>query len=142
MRRGFTLAEILIVLSITILLLGASFPIFTNLQSLRTTDAVKFEAIQSLRYAQAQAVAGVGNTASGFYGTGTSYTLYQGADYVSRVINQDQIINLPDDYSFAVPIDVNFQQKTGVPASAKVINIKHLDSTAAVININVEGLIY
>jgi prepilin-type N-terminal cleavage/methylation domain-containing protein len=67
MSRGFTLIELLIVIAITIILAGVSFPIYGNLQVGARLNESSSLLVQSLRIARERSVSGYNNSDHGVY---------------------------------------------------------------------------
>lgn len=143
MRPGFTLIEILIVISIVAIMAAVSFPFYNLFQGFSSTEAVTFEIKESLRTAEINARSGQDNTNFGVYFSSGQYTLYQGANYGARTPSLDKTFSLPGNIAVTGAADVNFTKNTGRPNTAMTISIINTDTqTLSTININALGLIY
>ena len=143
MRHGFTLIEILIVMSIVVIMAAVSFPFYNLFQGFSATEAVTFEIKENLRAAQIKARSGESNTNFGLYFSAGQYTLYQGANYAGRTPSADQSFSLPANINIAGAADINFTKNTGLPAAAVSLTVTNTDTQSeSAIAINSLGLIY
>ncbi|MFA5076072.1 MAG: type II secretion system protein [Patescibacteria group bacterium] len=142
-KTGFTLIEVLVVTTISVILLGVVLSFYSYFLIFNTLDAARQEVLQNIRLAQTLAQTGSADNNYGVYFGSTTYTVYQGSSYVSRVPNQDQVFSLADDVQATGLTEINFTKKTGLPSvngTLILTNAKSLKS--AQININQLGLIY
>lgn len=102
--KGFTIIEILAVLAILGLLAVSSV---VALSALRGGSDLQAEARgfqRVLELAKSKTIASEGDTRYGVYATSTSphrYILFQGNDYASRVVAEDEVYKLRDAVEFA-----------------------------------------
>ncbi|MCD4694166.1 prepilin-type N-terminal cleavage/methylation domain-containing protein [bacterium] len=136
MSRGFTLIELLIVIAITIILAGVSFPIYGNLQVGARLNESSSLLVQSLRIARERSVSGYNNSDHGVYflkdaqGDRDEYILYQGSSYVTRNSSYDYPVLLKRGLDLSFPgdvnnYDINFSQGVGYPFNFGSINLAH-----------------
>ena len=150
--RGFTLVELLIVMSITLILVFASAPIYGSLQVKAQLDETTAQTIQTLRTARENSVARYHNSAHGVYfdinaGGNDNYILYQGDSYATRDADYDRTNILESVLSFAnvdlvltgTGIDINFSEGLGKPNNIGSLNLTHDIEGAATISVNSFG---
>lgn len=143
MPRGFTMIEILIVVSIVVIMAAVSFPFYNLFQGFSATESVTFEIKESLRSAELNALSGQNNTNFGLYFSSGQYTLYQGANYAARTPSADQTFSLPANIAVTGATDVNFAKNTGRPNAAVTITVTNTDTQSeSTVSINSIGLIY
>lgn len=143
MRRAFTLIEILITSSIIIILAAVSFPLYNLFQGFSATEAVAFEIKESVRTAETNARSGQNNSNFGIYFSSGQYIVYQGANYAGRTPSADQSFSLPSNIIISNATEINFQHRTGLPATSAIVTITNTDTqTQSTIFINSLGLIY
>jgi prepilin-type N-terminal cleavage/methylation domain-containing protein len=154
MLRGFTLLEILIVISITLILALASFSFFGSSYTSAQLNESTTNIIQSLRLAQEKSIARLNNNQSGVYfiinpNGKDEYIVYQGQSYANRIEMYDQKNVLDDSLSLEVSgftltgtnVDINFSTATGVPNNIGTINLKNDSGTTKAIKINALGMV-
>jgi Tfp pilus assembly protein FimT len=97
--KSFTLVEILIVIGILAILVAMAFPTFRSFRAESDLNDSAGKIISTLRVAQSKTLASEGASQWGVYfSTSTvphQYTLFQGANYASRVTSSDEIYDLP-----------------------------------------------
>jgi type II secretory pathway pseudopilin PulG len=120
--KSFTLIEILIVIGILIILITIFFPTFRSFRTESNLNNSVEQIINTLRLVQGKTLASDGASQWGIYfSTSTiphQYTLFQGADYASRIASSDEIYNLPEsveiyDINLAAGAEVVFDRLIG-----------------------------
>jgi prepilin-type N-terminal cleavage/methylation domain-containing protein len=136
--KGFTLIELLVTIAISGLLVVVAIPIYGNLQvsaQLREESSLIVQAIRSTRE---QSVAGYNNAAHGVYfhidpAGPDSYTTYEGASYLGRIISGDRTKTIHSTLSFQNSsftlsegdIDINFSKSVGEPNNIGTLILHH-----------------
>lgn len=143
MRRGFTLAELLVVIGITLIVSAVSIPLYSYFQGFQTLESARENVLAQVQQARLRAVAGLSQSNHGLYFDNDSYTLYQGDSYASRDQGEDESYQLPDNIVFSGLNEINFIQKTGVPSSEGILVLTNtVNNEIREINIRSNGLIY
>jgi prepilin-type N-terminal cleavage/methylation domain-containing protein len=129
-QSGFTVLELLIVLTITITLAASVAPLYGNLQVSSQLNEESAQLLQAMRVARARAVARLNNSGHGVRldTTTNSYTLYQGASYALRDATYDRKITLPSAITLATSLsgaEVNFSKGLGVPTTTGTTTLTH-----------------
>lgn len=122
-KKGFTLIEILIVLTIVVLLAAASYPIYSNFYRLSSVEAAKNEVVQNLRIAREYATSSKNNSSAGIYFFGHEYTIFSGGSYLSRDQNYDMNFSINDNMVFGGDLEVVFQKINGQVSEEKDVQI-------------------
>jgi prepilin-type N-terminal cleavage/methylation domain-containing protein len=144
MQKGFTIVELLIVISIILLLAMASFPIYGNLQASSQLDENTSVLIQTLRTARVNSIARVNNSHYGVKLFNNYYVLYQGSTYESRDSSFDRRIDLGSVLRLSWTLssdDINFSAGNGTPDKIGTIILIHEITGNKVISINTAGMI-
>jgi len=144
--HGFTLMEMLIVVSVLLILVGASSPLYTNFQVSSQLNENVSQIIQTLRTAREKSAARTDNSSYGvkFKISDNQYVLYQGSAYDSRTSSYDRETALPNALSLSLSLkasgvdttDVNFSKGLGVPNATGTITVTHNVRGSKTININ------
>lgn len=140
---GFTFMELMLGLALMVIMLGASYPIYTSFQTFRVLDTAKEEMIIIIRLAHARALAGEGNANHGVSFGPQQYTLYRGPSYAQRTVSFDQVLTLPEEIQLSGLGEVNFALGTGWPSATGSITLTHdINTVVDTITINSEGFVY
>lgn len=129
--RAITLVEVLIVVAISLVLVTAATPIYSNIQVSTQVDDAASQIIQTIRIARGRAIARVNNASHGVYFDATAkppaYTLYQGDSYALRnsIFDRTTKLDPPFQMSSTFPAsDVNFSKGAGT-STAGTITLIH-----------------
>lgn len=152
MKKGFTLIEFLIVISIMLILALVALSMFDRLYSSTQLNENALQIIQTLRIARERSIAGYNNSAHGVFLTLTNpykYVIYQGNSYATRNSSFDREVFLDQTLSFSASdlvltggeIDINFFQSSGIPNNIGTIIITQNSIASRLIKINSIGLI-
>lgn len=140
--EGFTLLEILIVMTLLIFIAGLA--LVYSLDSFKITN---FRSDQSqllgvLLKARSQAMANINQKPHGVYleASTTKYTLFQGANYVSRDTALDIVFSGNSAYSLGGATSTVFSQLSGTTSPATITINDHIHSIYTIC-INSEGQI-
>lgn len=136
-KTGFSVIELLIVISITLLLMAVAVPIYGNFQSSSYLNERTVEIIQTVRTARARSLARVNDKPHGvFFDIDPSgpdkFILYQGSAYSSRDINYDRTVTLEGSLALLTTLtgnEINFSRGLGEP---NIVETKYVVLTNAV----------
>jgi prepilin-type N-terminal cleavage/methylation domain-containing protein len=147
-KNGFTLVEILIVISLTVILAAASFPIYSNLQlhTRASEESTRIERVMIM--ARETARGGRDDSNFGIYFNSVqspnTYTYYKGTSYATRDESLDQVYRFESTTLAAATTwpgnEVNFHRGTGLPDQAGSITLKQFDQDVKIISINELGI--
>ncbi len=120
---GFTLVEILIVISIFIILAAVSIPIYSNWQNSTVLHASTVTIKEALELVKARSKAGYNNISHGVYfdvnaSSSDAFTIYQGSNYLSREPAHDLITELDEVLNLTTSLadnEINYSKGLGRP---------------------------
>jgi len=139
--KGFTLAELLVVIALIGISAAAFIPLSRALQNKNDITSVADIISQNLRRAQALSQSVDGDTTWGVHFQTGSVTLFQGPNYIGRNINFDEVFSISPKVNFTGGIqEVVYSKLKGEPNSTGNINIS-LNSETKNININAKGIL-
>jgi prepilin-type N-terminal cleavage/methylation domain-containing protein len=135
-KRGVTIVEIIIVVSITLILAAAAAPIYGNLQVSGQLNENAAQITQTVRTARGRSISRFHNAAHGVYFEKRSapekdrYTLYQGPSYAGRDAAYDRVVELARALTLSLPgeattYDIHFSQGLGNPTNYGTITLTH-----------------
>lgn len=91
--QGFTLVEIVIVIGIIGLLATISTSVYSSFKSHENLEIVTTSVVEAIRYAQASAHSGKGDSNWGVEILANSIVIFKGISYASRDITADQMLD-------------------------------------------------
>ncbi|KKU48578.1 hypothetical protein A3H10_03615 [Candidatus Uhrbacteria bacterium RIFCSPLOWO2_12_FULL_46_10] len=151
-KTGFSIIELLIVVSITLLLMAVAIPIYGNFQSSSYLNERTAEIVQTVRTAQARSLARVNNKPHGVFfdidpNGPDRFILYQGPAYLGRGAEDtdfDRTVTLEDSLSLLTTLtgdDINFSRGLGEPSTTGDITLTNALGKSTVITINSLGMV-
>jgi len=131
-RRGFTLVEILVVLCVMFILLGAVVIISFNFIKNREIAVVSETMVSYLRAAEQRALASEGNTSHGVSVAGGNLTLFRGASFANKVAGYNTVLPYPSYITITGFTEVVFAKQTGAPSFTGAITVNNGIRTATI----------
>jgi Tfp pilus assembly protein FimT len=120
MKKGITLAELLISVAIAGILIGISVAAFVNLSNTDQILGASQEILSELRQARSQAVESLADSAYGVHFTSSSVTLFAGTTYQSGAAG-NAVLPLPSNITIsASPTDFVFSKISGTTTSGTI----------------------
>lgn len=148
MHRGFTIIEIVIVVSFLFVLVLAAVPFFQSFSVSHQLETNTQEILNALRRAQGAAMASKENSKFGVYfttGTPASYTFFRGDSYATRDTEYDEVYTLPQTLSLSLNLggsqEVVFGKLKGIPSVTGTVTLTSVNNETRVLNINQVGRI-
>lgn len=155
-RRGFTLIEILLVVTLTLVMAGLLAPILFDALSRGDARSYALQAVDSLREAQSSTMSGRANSRYGVHFEQGKLVMFQGATYSAVDTN-----NLTQSFSGRATIasvtfspggactvatgvgncDIHFARVRGTPTETGSVVITDLTGQSRTVTINAVGLI-
>jgi prepilin-type N-terminal cleavage/methylation domain-containing protein len=139
-QAGFTLLEVLLVVTMIGMLSAFSYPVYNNLFIKNDYNIATTTVVQSLRRAQMLSQSTDGDLPWGVYLQSGSVTIFQGTSYVGvRDKSRDEVFSVSTAISFADgDTEVVFNEFTGDLPAAKTIRLK-ITSTGEFRDVMVNG---
>lgn len=147
--KGFTLVELIIAMTIMLILVVASIPVYQNLNVVASKDDVTNQLVASLRLARLQAISRLNfcmpqascDAGHGIYiatdASGNAYyTLYQGGSYVGRYSQFDRTTVLDRIFALsttAVGNDIHFSKSLGATTLATTTLVHQTAGTSFIV---------
>ncbi len=146
--RGLSALELVLVIGITFLVVGAAIPLSSALQRSSQLNENTTQIIQTLRIAKMRAQEGLNNSSHGVYfeinaGGQDRVILYQGASFATRVPSYDRTRELGEALSLSTTLagsEVNFSKGFGTPTSTGTVVITHAVQGTRTISVNGLGM--
>jgi len=120
-KAGFTLVELMLVVSLMVLLGVLVFPISVSFYQTQIINDVQAGLTASLRESQMLAISGKDDSSFGVYLQDGSYTLFTGESYLGRDENKDEIVSIAPNVSVDGPTEIIFSQLTGLPNVSETV---------------------
>src|SRR3989338_1847 len=134
--RGFTLLEILLVISLIAALAAISVPVNQGWQQKNDLDIAVNTFVQNSRRAQTLAQGMASDTSWGVLVATSTLVLFQGASYAARASSTDEITDFGSDISVSGAAEIVFAKFTGFPAAATTTTLSISADETHTITIN------
>lgn len=144
MKKGVTLIELLISISIMVILAAAAVPIYGNLQVSSQMNENKALITQTIRIARQNSISRVNDSASGVKFFSDHLVLYQGSSYDIRSVAYDRVIPFDSALSLTTSLvsnEVNFSRESGLPDNIGEVVLTHTIGDVETITINKFGIV-
>jgi len=140
LSQGFSLIEMLIVISIIGIIGAVSLSTYVEIKEVYNSEQAKGIVIDLLREASLRAKVLDGDSNWGVYVRQEEVTLFRGEDYDSRDEDFDRRVDLPESVSVGGLVEVVYQKFLGMPNDSGVITFTNNYETQQII-IHNSGLI-
>lgn len=137
--EGVTLIEIIVVVAIAGILLGAGIPLTWDFYMQSELRAERSNAVAYLRAARTRAMSNKGETAHGVAAAGDNFVIFEGPSYAGRNVSRDQLFPRSPGIIATGTTEVVFAQLSGRAASSTMLFAS--SSGGAAVRVNSEGLI-
>lgn len=141
MKKGFTILEMLLVLTIVAFLAGVSAPIYMSFQARNELNVATTILVQSLRRAQTLSRAMENDETWGVYLDGSDLTIFNGASYSARNTEYDEIFSVGPLIYFSGNSEIVFDLSTGETSDTGDIIINSNNNETRTITINAKGMV-
>jgi len=111
--KGFTLLEMIFVIALAGIFVGATFPLGQTYLQRGNLDAAVREFASTARYAQMRSQAGLYDAAWGVKVSTGQVILFQGATYATRTATYDQAVSIPASFVVSGTSEFDFAKRTG-----------------------------
>lgn len=136
---GVTLIEIIVVIAIAGILLGAGIPLTWDFYIQSELRAERSNAVAYLRAARTRGVSNKGETAHGVAVTADNFVIFEGPSYASRNVSRDQLFPRSPGIVATGTTEIVFAQLSGRTASSTLLLVS--SSGGAAVRVNSEGLV-
>jgi prepilin-type N-terminal cleavage/methylation domain-containing protein len=136
--RGFTLLEVMIVVAILAVVMGATVSSGFNFYTNQSLNGERDGLVSLLRHARGRAMNNTNQSSHGVYvSTSTNqYILFQGASYASRATDYDLPFPKSPSITFTGPAEILFAALTGTSSASGTIT---LSGNAGSVSVFVNG---
>lgn len=141
-NRGYTIIEILLVLSLIAAIAGIGVPIYQRFQITTNLDIASNTLSQYLKKSQALSQSSDGDSTWGVHINDSIITLFKGASYGLRDVNYDEIFDMTDCITSAGEQEIVFAKLSGEILNDAVITLNSCIGKTNIININTKGIVY
>jgi type II secretory pathway component PulJ len=141
--HGFTLIEVLIIVSLTIILGTLTAIFYTRFLSQSNVSNVRDQLISEIRKAQFYSMMSRKSNTSGWgvHNGGSKITLFQGASYAGRNAGLDESISVASSITISGFTDIIYTRVTGLPTpSTATIVLTGPNNLTKQIQINGQGV--
>lgn len=139
--RGFTLLEVLLVISLISFIGALGAPYFLSFQTKSDLDLTALTVAHNLRRAQLLSQGVDGDSPWGVYVQNGSITLFRGLTYATRNQTYDQIIEIAPTLSVSGLQEVVFSKLHGEPTSTGTITLDSTINQSKSLTINSKGMV-
>lgn len=140
-KNGFTLIELILVISLIALLSGLSLSVFSRTQTKNDLNVAISSFASISRNAQIKARLSIQDDGWGVKIEQSKITLFKGNNFMSRDQSQDQITKISPNISISGINELSFAKITGLPSTSGTIVISELYGQDFNINIANNGVI-
>ena len=140
-KNGFTLIELILVISLIALLSGLSLSVFSRTQTKNDLNVAISSFASISRNAQIKARLSIQDDGWGVKIEQSKITLFKGNNFMSRDQSQDQITKISPNISISGINELSFAKITGLPSTSGTLVISELYGQDFNINIANNGVI-
>jgi len=141
MKKGFTLLEMLLTITIIAVLGGISAPIYMSFLARNDLSVTSTIVVQSLRRAQTQSKNMVNDSDWGVYMADQVLTIFSGSAYSLRTVAFDEKFDIAPTISFSGVTEVVFARFTGDTSDDGDIILNSNNNETRTITINQKGMV-
>ena len=114
--RGFTIFEVLIVIALGILLVALTLPVGVRFYQAQVVDETTTEVLGALVGAARESRLGKNDHAFGVKFFSDHYVVFEGDQYASRIITEDQTVQFPGGTIIGIlNPEIDFAKVSGIP---------------------------
>lgn len=140
-RMGFTLFEMLLVVTVLSLLLGIGIPIYLTFQSRNEVAIAAHTAVESLRRASLLAEGMEGDSSWGSLATTSRIIVFKGSGFSTRDPSFDEFFDISPSVSISGTAEFVFEKFTGMPLTAGITTFTSVNGETREVNVNTKGTI-
>ena len=141
LRRGFTLPEMLLSVSLLAIIGGMIIPSYHTFLVRNDLDIAVTTLVHNLRQAQSLSQSSDGDMTWGVHVGVGSILVYKGASYILRDSNFDQNTQIPKSIVPTGIIDITFSKVIGLPSATGTFMLTSQANEKRTITINEKGMV-
>jgi len=141
MKKGFTLLEVILTITLIFLIASIGAPILRNAQIKNDLDVAINTTVQSLRRVQFLARAVDGDISWGVRINTGEIIVFRGTNFLTRNTAFDEVFKISDTISLSGINEIVFSKFTGEPQIFGSITFTSIDNEVRIINLNQKGTI-
>ncbi len=132
-RAGFTMLEMLVVISIFIVIAGLSFPPLSRFYTSQQVVDTRNQVVEAVRTAQARSMAQVRGMSHGVFFEQHQFTLFQGPSFANRSTTLDIVFRVTESIDLTATFpesQILFLRGQQMPQATGTIMISHVNGRA------------
>lgn len=130
--KGFTLLEVLLVISILALIAGFAIPLSQQFQRKTDLENAIIHTVQALRSTLGKSTAIEENSSWGVYAQLGGLTIFQGVDFLTRDPSFDETLPFPPTVQPSGTTEFVFQKLSGEPLSAGTLTLSSFSDSHSI----------
>jgi prepilin-type N-terminal cleavage/methylation domain-containing protein len=140
-RKGFTLLEMLLALSVVAIIAGITIPGYRGFQARNDLDLTAQTFVYNLRRAKIHAQGMDRNGRWGVFLTTSSMVFFQGTNSTTRDTTLDETTDIPSTITVSGTLEVVFEKFTGFPVSVGTTTFTSFLGDTYTIGVNEFGVV-
>ena len=140
-RRGFTLPEVLISITLLSIIAGMIIPMYRTFLVRNDLDSSVATLAQSLRRAQSLSQAGDGDMGWGVRVGVGSILVYKGSNFITRDSSFDENTSIPTSIVPTGIVEVAFSKVIGMPSATGTFTFTSQNNEKRNVSINEKGMV-
>ena len=140
-RRGFTLVETMVTLSVIGVVAAGSVGAYQTLRSSTDLKIAAATLAEALYQAEARAQAVAGDSPWGVRVDPAALTIFRGSAYASRAAEDDIILSVPSRIAIAGAAEVDFKKFTGLPERATAFTLTGRRQASRAVAVSALGVV-
>ncbi len=141
LRRGFTLPEVLISITLLSIIAGMIIPMYRTFLVRNDLDSSVATLAQNLRRAQSLSQAGDGDMGWGVHVGVGSILVYKGPNFITRDSSFDENTSIPTSIVPTGIVEVAFSKVIGMPSATGTFTLTSQNNEKRNVSINEKGMV-
>ena len=141
LRRGFTLPEVLISITLLSIIAGMIIPMYRTFLVRNDLDSSVATLAQNLRRAQSLSQAGDGDMGWGVRVGVGSILVYKGSNFIARDSSFDENTSIPTSIVPTGIVEVAFSKVIGMPSATGTFTLTSQNNEKRNVSINEKGMV-
>lgn len=141
MKRGFTLLELILTITIILILIVVIEPAWLNQKGRSDINLATMTIAQRLRRASLQASASDTDDAWGVKVVAGQVIVFEGASYSGRVTTRDEVTTIDEALTIGGTSEFVFTRFTGLPMSTGSLTLTDKNGTVKTVTVNSKAMV-